>query len=231
VGFTAEVSSRELAELGRARGVPVMEDLGSGCLVDLTRHGFPHEPTVPEVVAAGVDVVSFSGDKLLGGPQAGIVVGRADLVERLARNPLNRALRIDKFTIAALEATLYAYEAGNALETIPALRMLTESLPAIRRRARGLLRRLGAETRRALGAQVIETRSQVGGGALPTVELPTAALALGAPAHPARELDEALRAGRPPALGRLVDDRLLLDCRTILVAEVPALAQRLISLA
>ncbi|PYO36019.1 MAG: L-seryl-tRNA(Sec) selenium transferase, partial [Candidatus Rokuibacteriota bacterium] len=231
VGFTAEVSSRELAELGRARGVPVMEDLGSGCLVDLTRHGFPHEPTVPEVVAAGVDVVSFSGDKLLGGPQAGIVVGRADLVERLARNPLNRALRIDKFTIAALEATLYAYEAGNALETIPALRMLTEPMPAIRRRARGLLRRLGAETRRALGAQVIETRSQVGGGALPTVELPTAALALGTSAHPARELDEALRAGRPPALGRLVDDRLLLDCRTILVAEVPALAQRLISLA
>ncbi len=231
VGFTAEVSSRELAELGRARGVPVMEDLGSGCLVDLTRHGFPHEPTVPEVVAAGVDVVSFSGDKLLGGPQAGIVVGRADLVERLARNPLNRALRIDKFTIAALEATLYAYEAGNALETIPALRMLTEPLPAIRRRARGLLRRLGAETRRALGAEVIETRSQVGGGALPTVELPTAALALGTSAHPARELDEALRAGRPPALGRLVDDRLLLDCRTILVAEVPALAQRLISLA
>src|SRR5262249_19156346 len=125
VGFTAEVSSRELAELGRERGVPVMEDLGSGCLVDLTRHGFPHEPTVPEVVAAGVDLVSFSGDKLLGGPQAGIVVGRSELVERLARNPLNRALRIDKFTIAALEATLYAYEAGDALETIPTLRMLT----------------------------------------------------------------------------------------------------------
>ena len=182
-------------------------------------------------MASGVDVVSFSGDKLLGGPQAGIVVGRADLVERLARNPLNRALRIDKLTIAALEATLYAYEAGNALETIPALKMLTEPLAGIRRRARGLLRRLGAETQRALGAQVIETRSQVGGGALPTVELPTAALALGTSAHPARELDEALRAGRPPALGRLVDDRLLLDCRTILVAEVPALAQRLISLA
>src|SRR2546425_12781727 len=131
-GFPADVSARELAELGRARGVPVMEDLGSGCLVELTRHGFPHEPTVPEVVASGVDVVSFSGDKLLGGPQAGIVVGRADLVERLARNPLNRALRIDKFTIAALEATLYAYESGVALETIPTLQALTEPLASIR---------------------------------------------------------------------------------------------------
>ncbi|MGH7404174.1 MAG: L-seryl-tRNA(Sec) selenium transferase, partial [Candidatus Rokuibacteriota bacterium] len=99
VGFTAAVSSRELAELGRARSIPVMEDLGSGCFVDLTRHGFPYEPTVPEVVASGLDLVSFSGDKLLGGPQAGILVGRAELVERLARNPLNRALRIDKFTV------------------------------------------------------------------------------------------------------------------------------------
>ena len=230
VGFTADVSSRELTELGRARGVPVMEDLGSGCFVDLAAHGFPHEPTVPEVVASGVDLVCFSGDKLLGGPQAGIVVGRADLVERLAKNPLNRALRVDKFTIAALEGTLYAYEAGDALETIPALRMLTEPLPAIRRRAQGLLRRLTAEARRALGASVVETRSQVGGGALPTVELPTAALALGTGARPAHALDDALRSGRPPVLGRLVDDRLLLDCRTILDAELPALARRLTSL-
>ena len=144
VGFTAAVSSRELAELGRAQGVPVMEDLGSGCLVDLTRYGFPHEPTVPEVVAAGVDLVSFSGDKLLGGPQSGIVVGRAELVDTLAHNPLNRALRIDKLTVAALEATLYAYEAGNAIETIPTLRMLTEPLGSIRRRARRLLRLLPA---------------------------------------------------------------------------------------
>src|SRR5262245_31508563 len=154
VGFTADVSSRELVELGRARGVAVMEDLGSGCFVDLTRYGFPPEPTVPDVVAAGVDVVTFSGDKLLGGPQAGLVVGRADLVERLARNPLNRALRIDKFTIAALEATLYAYESGEALEAIPTLRMLTEPPAAIRRRAAAVLRRLPAATRRALGARV-----------------------------------------------------------------------------
>jgi len=230
VGFTAEVSSRELAELGRARGVPVMEDLGSGSLLDLTRHGFPHEPTVPEVVASGVDVVCFSGDKLLGGPQSGIVVGRADLVERLARNPLNRALRIDKFTIAALEATLYAYEIGDAVETIPTLRMLTEPLASIRLRARQLRRRVPGEVRRELALEVVETRSQVGGGALPTVELPTAALALGTALHPARALDEALRSGRPPVLGRLVDDRLLLDCRTVLPADLPALGRRLAAL-
>ena len=231
VGFTADVPSRELAGLGRSRGVPVMEDLGSGCLVDLTRFGFPHEPTVTEVVASGVDVVSFSGDKLLGGPQAGIVVGRAELIEQLARNPLNRALRIDKFTIAALEATLYAYEAGDALETIPTLRMLTEPLDGIRRRARRLLQRLPVPARQALGALVVETRSQVGGGALPTVELPTAALALGSPSHPSRALDEALRTGRPAVLGRLADDRLLLDCRTVQADELPAVAARLAALA
>jgi L-seryl-tRNA(Ser) seleniumtransferase len=225
VGFTAAVSSRELAELGRARGVPVMEDLGSGCLVDLGPYGFPPEPTVPGVVASGVDLVSFSGDKLLGGPQAGILVGRAELVERLARNPVNRALRIDKLTIAALEATLHAYEAGTALETLPTLRMLTEPLADIRRRARRVLRRLAPDVQRALGAELIEARSQVGGGALPTVELPTAALALGAPSRPAQALDDALRGQRPPVLGRLLDDRLLLDCRTVLPAEVPALAE------
>jgi L-seryl-tRNA(Ser) seleniumtransferase len=227
VGFTAAVASRELAELGRTRGIPVMEDLGSGCFVDLTRYGFPYEPTVPEVVASGVDLVSFSGDKLLGGPQAGILVGRAELVERLARNPLNRALRIDKFTIAALEATLYAYEAGTALETIPTLRMLTEPIASIRRRARRVLARVAAETQRALGAHVVESRSQVGGGALPTVELPTAAIALGTPGRPAERLDEALRSGRPPVLGRLLDDHLLLDCRTVLASDVAALATRL----
>jgi L-seryl-tRNA(Ser) seleniumtransferase len=230
VGFTAAVSSRELVELGRARGVPVMEDLGSGSFIDLRPYGFPYEPTVPEVVAAGVDVVSFSGDKLLGGPQGGIVVGRAELIQRLGRNPLNRALRIDKLTIAALEGTLYAYEACTALETIPALRMLTEPLDSIRRRAAGLLRRLPAGAREALGAALVEARSQVGGGALPTVELPTAALALGTAARPAQALDAALRAGRPPVLGRVLDDRLLLDCRTVAAADVPALAGALAAL-
>jgi L-seryl-tRNA(Ser) seleniumtransferase len=230
IGFTAAVSSRELVELGRQRGIPVMEDLGSGSLLDLRPYGFPYEPTVPEVVASGVDLVSFSGDKLLGGPQSGIVVGRAGAIGLLAKNPLNRALRIDKFTIAALEATLYAYEAGDALETIPTLRLLTEPLVAIRRRARALLRRLPAEAQRRLGAALVETTSQVGGGALPTVELPTAALALGTAARAPQALDEALRAGQPPVLGRLAEDRLLLDLRTVLPADLPDLARVLAAL-
>jgi len=230
VGFTAAVSSRELADLGRERNVPVMEDLGSGCLVDLRRFGFPYEPTVPEVVASGVDLVSFSGDKLLGGPQAGIVVGRSGLVGRLAQNPLNRALRIDKLTVAALEATLYAYEAGDALETIPTLRMLTEAPSAIRRRARGLLRRLPPEIHARLGLGLVEATSQVGGGALPTVELPTVAVALGTPELPAQVLDERLRTAQPPVLGRVLDGRLLLDFRTILPSDIPALAAALAAL-
>jgi L-seryl-tRNA(Ser) seleniumtransferase len=228
VGFTADVPSRDLVGLGRDRGVPVMEDLGSGSLVDLRAHGFPHEPTVPEVVASGVDIVSFSGDKLLGGPQAGIVVGQRSIVARLKKNPWNRALRIDKLTIAALEATLYAYEAGEALATVPTLRLLTEPLASVRSRARRVVARLPPEARRRLAATVTESTAQVGGGALPTVELPTAGVAVGATPADARALDAALRSGDPPIIGRLTDDRLFLDCRTVLPAQIPALAAALI---
>jgi L-seryl-tRNA(Ser) seleniumtransferase len=231
IGFTAEVSSRELTELGRERGIPVMEDLGSGSLIDLRPWGFPYEPTVPEVVASGVGLVSFSGDKLLGGPQAGIVVGTRAIVSRLKKNPWNRALRIDKFTIAALEATLNAYDAGTARETVPTLRLLTEPLASIKSRARRVLRALGAETSQRLGAQVSEGRSQVGGGALPTVELPTAGLSLGITDAAARALDAALRVGDPPVVGRLVDDRMFLDCRTVLPPQVAALAKAVVAAA
>ena len=231
VGFTASVSSRELVEIGRERGVPVMEDLGSGSLVDLRPHGFPYEPTVQEVVAAGVDVVSFSGDKLLGGPQAGIVVGKRALIGRLKKNPLNRALRIDKLTLAALEATLYAYEAGDPLETIPVLRTLTEPLTAVRARARRLLRAISPAARARLEARIVEDQAQVGGGALPTVVLPTAAVAVGGAHVSARTIDEALRAGEPSAIGRIADERLLLDCRTVLASQVAALARALTGVA
>jgi L-seryl-tRNA(Ser) seleniumtransferase len=225
IGFTAEVSSRELVELGHARGIAVMEDLGSGSLVDLRPWGFPYEPTVPEVVASGVDLVSFSGDKLLGGPQAGIVVGKRAIVSQLKKNPWNRALRIDKFTIAALEATLSAYEAGAAREAVPTLRLLTEPLAGVVSRARRVLRGLGADVAGRLGARVDEGRAQVGGGALPTVELPTAGVSLGATDAAARALDVALRTGDPPVVGRLAEDRLFLDCRTVLPAQVAELVK------
>jgi L-seryl-tRNA(Ser) seleniumtransferase len=227
VGFTSAVPSRELAALGRERGIPVMEDLGSGSLVDLRPWGFPHEPTVTEVVESGIDLVSFSGDKLLGGPQAGILVGKRELVGRLKKNPWNRALRIDKFTIAALEATLTAYDDGTALDSIPTLRSLTEPLASIRRRARRLLARLDADSRRRLAAEIVADDSEVGGGALPEVKLPTAALAVGATPAAARALDEALRRGDPPVIGRIARDRLLLDCRTIRPAEIAAVAAAL----
>jgi L-seryl-tRNA(Ser) seleniumtransferase len=231
VGFTADVSSRELVELGGQRKLPVMEDLGSGSLIDLRPWGFPYEPTVQEVVASGVDLVSFSGDKLLGGPQAGIVVGRRELVARLKKNPWNRALRIDKLTLAALEATLYAYDAGRALETLPTLRMLTEPLADVRRRARRLLTRVPEDVRRRLAATVVEDQAQVGGGALPTVELPTAAVALGTTSAAARAVDEALRRGDPPIIGRITSDRLLLDCRTILSSQIAAVATAIVAAA
>jgi L-seryl-tRNA(Ser) seleniumtransferase len=227
VGFTAAVSSRELTALGRERGIPVMEDLGSGSLVDLRPWGFPYEPTVPEVVASGVDLVSFSGDKLLGGPQAGIVVGRRAIVTRLKKNPWNRALRIDKFTIAALEATLHAYESGTAQQTIPTLRALTEPLAAVRQRARRVLGRLPPDIRRRLVPQVTEDHAEVGGGALPTVELPTAGVAIGGTPAAARALDSALRAGDPPVVGRMLDDRLFLDFRTVLPTQLAALVSAL----
>jgi len=231
VGFTADVSSRELTELGRARGIPVMEDLGSGSLIDLRPWGFPYEPTVPEVVASGVDLVSFSGDKLLGGPQAGIVVGKREIVGRLKKNPWNRALRIDKFTIAALEATLTAYEAGAARETVPTLKLLTEPLASVIARARRVHRGLGPELVARLAARVVEDRAQVGGGALPTVELPTAAVAIGATDAAARALDARLRAGDPPVIGRMVDDRLLLDCRTVLPGQIAGLVKAIVAAA
>jgi L-seryl-tRNA(Ser) seleniumtransferase len=231
VGFTADVSSRELAALGRERGIPVMEDLGSGSFVDLRPWGFPYEPTVPEVIGAGVDLVTFSGDKLLGGPQAGLVVGRKSLVSRLKKNPLNRALRIDKFTVAALEATLMAYEAGTARDTIPTLRLLTEPLADVLARAQHALRGLPDDVRQQLAADVVQGQGQVGGGALPTVELPTAALAVGVDGGDAQRLDLALREVDPPVIGRIADDRLLLDFRTVFPAQVEVVVRALVTVA
>jgi L-seryl-tRNA(Ser) seleniumtransferase len=207
VGFASLPSVAELAEVARRHALPLVDDLGSGVLVDL-----PGEPTVRESLAAGADLVCFSGDKLLGGPQAGIVVGRADLVERLRRHPLQRALRADKLTLAALEGTLGLYlDPDQALRAIPVLRMLVESAESIEARARRL-----AEL---VDGTVEETIGRVGGGALPLTELPSFACAV------EEELAAPLRDAEAPVIGVLRDGRLLLDCRTLTDAEVDEVAE------
>jgi L-seryl-tRNA(Ser) seleniumtransferase len=206
VGFAGRPAVRELAATARRVGVPLVDDLGSGSLVP-----FDDEPLVPDSLAAGAELVAFSGDKLLGGPQAGIVAGRAELVARLRRHPLQRALRPDKLTLAALEGTLLLYlDPERALAEIPALRRLREPVEDVRRRAE----RLAA----LVGGEVVETTGRAGGGALPLVELPGAAVAV------ELGLAAALRAGEPPVVALVRDDRTLLDCRTLDDAEVELVA-------
>jgi L-seryl-tRNA(Ser) seleniumtransferase len=207
VGFAEQPSLGELAGVAGRLGVPLLDDLGSGALVDI-----PDEPTAREALAGGADLVCFSGDKLLGGPQAGVVAGRTELVERLRRHPLHRALRIDKLGLAALEGTLLLYlEPERALREVPVLRMLHEEPSAVRARAE----RLAA----AVGGDVEETVARVGGGALPLAELPSFACAV------EESLARRLRVGEPPVVGIVRDGRLLLDCRTLTDGEIDLAAQ------
>jgi L-seryl-tRNA(Ser) seleniumtransferase len=207
VGFAEQPSLGELAAVAGRLGVPLLDDLGSGALVDI-----PDEPTAREALAGGADLVCFSGDKLLGGPQAGVVVGRSELVERLRRHPLHRALRIDKLGLAALEGTLLLYlEPERALREVPVLRMLHEEPAAVRARAE----RLAAAT----GGEVEETVARVGGGALPLAELPSFACAV------EESLARPLRLREPPVVGIVRDGRVLLDCRTLTDGEVELAAQ------
>jgi len=206
VGFTEQPRVEELAAVARRHELPLVDDLGSGVLVHLEG-----EPSAKESLAAGADLVCFSGDKLLGGPQAGIVVGRADLVERLRRHPLQRALRADKLTLAALGGTLGLYlDPERAVREVPVLRMLNEPAETVRARAE----RLAA----AVGGEVEETVARVGGGALPLAELSSVACAV------EESLAEPLRTGEPPVVGVLRDGRLLLDCRTLTDAEAEEVA-------
>ena len=222
VGFHSEVTLPELVELGRAHKLPVIEDLGSGSLMDFSPLGLPGEPTVQAVVRAGADVVTFSGDKVLGGPQAGIIVGRREYIERLRSNPLNRALRCDKFTLAALEATLRHYlDTDEALRHIPTLRMMTAKPDALAKRARNLAARI----RRRLGDRVsVSLRpdvSRVGGGSFPENDLPTTLVCLRPAAVSATVLKQRLLDTAPPLLGRLEEQHFCLDVRTLDDAEFP----------
>jgi L-seryl-tRNA(Ser) seleniumtransferase len=216
VGFTGSVSLEDLAAIGREHSLPVMEDCGSGCLVDLSPFGLGQETPVSRSVSAGADVVTFSGDKLLGGPQAGLIVGRRDLIQRMAANPLHRALRIDKFTAAALEAVLRLYlEGESAWRRIPTLEMIAIPAGDLRRRGRRWLSRWRRELPEHLTVSLVETRAQVGGGALPLQEIPSAGLAFVSSSRRPHDLEAAFRAGEPPVIGRIQDDRLLLDLRTL----------------
>jgi L-seryl-tRNA(Ser) seleniumtransferase len=207
VGFTEQPSVRELAEIATRAGLPLVDDLGSGSLIDVG-----DEPTASSSLAAGADLVCFSGDKLLGGPQAGVVVGRAELVERLRRHPLQRALRADKLTLAALEGTLgLLVDPERARREIPVLRMLDEPLDAVRARAERLAGLIGGE--------VEETVARVGGGALPLAELPSAACSI------EEQVVQHLRLGEPPVIGIVRDGRLLLDARTLTDADVEEAAR------
>ncbi len=225
IGFTSEVANEEMVALGRRFGLPVMEDLGSGCFVDLSRFGLMKEPTVQEVVASGVDVVTFSGDKLLGGPQAGIILGSRDLVDRIKKNPLNRALRIDKFTLAGLESILRLYrDPEKVMETIPTLAMIAAPTATVDRRARRLLRRLRKSGHDTCGFTLADTTARVGGGAMPEQNLPSRAVALTPTGLTVNRLEELLRHEEIPVIGRIEDDRFLLDMRTVADDEVVLLA-------
>jgi L-seryl-tRNA(Ser) seleniumtransferase len=220
VGFTAGVELPELVALGRETGIPVLEDLGSGALVDLAGFGLPPEPVVRERIALGADLLTFSGDKLLGGPQAGIVVGRRDLVARLAANPLRRALRPDKLTLAALAATLRLYrESADLPAALPVLRQLTRSLAELERvgetAAASLAGRLGPGYR----VTVVTSECEVGSGAVPARPLPSRALAVEHDGMDAERIAARFRAASPPVLGRVHRGRFLLDLRTIASAD------------
>jgi L-seryl-tRNA(Ser) seleniumtransferase len=223
-GFTKEVSVAELAPLARERGIPVAVDLGSGTLVDLERYGLPHETTVKETIAAGADLVTFSGDKLLGGPQCGIIAGRADLIAAIKKNPLKRALRVSKLTLAALEPVLNLYRAPDLLaERLTTLRLLTRPAQAMRSLAEALLQPLQHAVGPAYTVAAEPMASQIGSGALPVDRLPSFGLAIrpvpvdgkAARGNPLGALERRLRALPRPVVGRIGDDTLWLDLRCL----------------
>jgi L-seryl-tRNA(Ser) seleniumtransferase len=216
VGFTAEVSLGEMVDIGNAHNIPVMEDLGSGALVDMARYGLPGEPLVADRVAAGAGLVTFSGDKLLGGPQTGLIVGRRDLIDRLKANPLKRALRCDKLTLAALQATLRLYLRSNNIQTeLPTLRLLRRTpaeleVAALRGREI-LIDRLGP----GFTIEVVPSACEIGSGALPTEEIESRALRIAHGEYSPDAIARMFRRARPPVIGRITDGAFLLDLRTV----------------
>ncbi len=216
VGFTDEVSIEDLAKLGRKHQVTVMFDLGSGCLIDFRQFGIYDEPSVKEIVKTGVDLTTFSGDKLLGGPQGGVIVGAKEYIERIQKNPMTRALRIDKLTLAGFEATLMEYvDEEKVVENIPTLRMLLQKPEEIKTRANKIARRLKSEIKDA-DIRIMQDSSRAGGGALPEMDLPTYVVAIKSDQISVNELEERLRKDDPPIITRIKGDSLIIDARTIM---------------
>jgi L-seryl-tRNA(Ser) seleniumtransferase len=220
VGFTAAVALDDLIRLARTHRIPVMEDLGSGAVIDLATYALPREPVVAESVRAGVDVVTFSGDKLLGGPQAGLLVGSQAIIDRVRQNPLMRALRCGKLTIAALEATLSLYRHAPDLATaLPTLRFLTRSINDIEATAQAAKRLLERALGDGYGVEIVDAASEIGSGALPAETLPTKAIAITHAALNPLDIAARFRAAVPPIIGRVHDEQFLLDARCIERAE------------
>jgi L-seryl-tRNA(Ser) seleniumtransferase len=231
VGFTHAPSVAELASLAHENGLLLYEDAGSGALIDVSRYGIDGEPVIRESFAAGADVVSFSGDKLLGGPQAGLLVGRADVIEQMRTHPLYRSLRADKFRIAALEATLDSYARGAERSEIPTHELISFSLDEMTARVDRFIAGLREKKLpAALHLKTIEGESAIGGGAAPMSRLKTALISLMHDQLSSNQLEEALRLHAPPVISRIENDRVLLDLRTVLSDEEAELASALTDL-
>ncbi len=228
LGFTEQVALKDLVGLGRTFNIPVMKDLGSGNFVDLTPYGLEDEPTVMETISSGVDVVTFSGDKLLGGPQAGIIVGKKKYLDEIKKNPLLRALRVDKFTLAALEVTLREYfDPEKAVKSIPVLEMLTVTPEELKKKAKTLFRQITRKAKDAYEMSVEKDFSQAGGGSLPLQTLPTWVVTLIPRSFSVAELDKRLRKHHPPIVARINQERFLIDVRTVFTHEMPIISKAL----
>lgn len=230
IGFTATPALRELATLAHDAGLTFYEDAGSGALVDFTEHGIDSEPVISLSIEAGADLVSFSGDKLLGGPQAGLLVGRSKPIERMRRHPLYRALRADKLRLAALEATLDSYARGTSISEVPAHQMIAQSAVEIRERAESMILRLRDLVVESVSLDTVAGESAAGGGSGPSSRLPTVLLSITHRGLTLNQIEEALRRAETPVIARIVDNRVLLDLRTVNESEEPLLERAILDL-
>ena len=230
VGFTESVSIDKLCKLGKEKNIPVIEDIGSGVLIDLSKYGLEYEPTVQDSIKAGVDIVSFSGDKLLGGPQAGIIIGKKKYIDKIKKNPLTRAFRIDKFTATILEMIFHEYlNEEDAIKNIPVLSLITKNIKEIEKSANRLYENL-TDIKNLASIKIEDCLSQIGGGALPTERIKSKCITIIPKNMSTSSFEEKLRIGKNPVIGRISEDKLILDMRTILEDEIDILSKKIISI-